>query len=115
MAKITEDWTPSDKTIKILEDECPEVDINYEIKQFKDWFTASGRVYKDWEARFRVWVRKNHRDQQIKDRGRNTERGHQATTSDSVSNRRAFLVRTANQGNRGADERIARFRIKKRD
>ena len=115
MGKISQDWTPSDKTIEQLKDECPEVDINYEVRQFKDWFTASGRVYKDWEARFRVWVRKNYRDQQIKNRDRDTERGHQATTTNSVSDRRAFLVRTANKGDRRTDERIARFRIKKRD
>lgn len=109
MNRIEEDWTPSEKTKKILEDECPGVDIDYETRQFRDWFIASGRVYRDWQARFRGWVRKNHREYTQK------SQGHKATSASDVSDRRSRLIRIAKEGDSGINDRISRFPIRKRD
>lgn len=57
---MTEDWRPIEKII----DEChetfgEELDIEYEILQFRDYYIATGSTYANWNIRFRAWCRQS--------------------------------------------------------
>lgn len=53
--QLADDWQPSDAH-KLLAEERG-VDAGEEAAKFRDYCTANGKTYKDWEAAFRNWLR----------------------------------------------------------
>lgn len=52
---IASDWQPSDAHRRLAAERG--IDILEEGSKFRDWCTATGKTYKDWEAAFRNWIR----------------------------------------------------------
>lgn len=55
------DFNPSQEFINDLEKQFPGVDIRVNLESFNDWVKAKGASYKDWNAAFRNWVRKDYK------------------------------------------------------
>lgn len=54
------DWTPPIEVWSSMRVECPNVDLEFETKQFKDyWIAKTGRdsTKRDWTATWRKWIR----------------------------------------------------------
>lgn len=48
----------TETTLSIVSDRYPTVDIDRTIERFTESALAHGRMYADWQAAFRSWVRK---------------------------------------------------------
>ena len=105
---ITEDWVPSESTTLDMLSECPGLDIQYETRQFRDWFLSTGRVYASWDARFRIWCRENYRKN-------NRRTGHVATSTNDVQDRQSSLTRVAKARDSKPDGEVERLQIIKGD
>jgi len=55
--RIPEDWEPSRELHQWAKDH-KHVDVEREILGFKEWHTAKGTEYVDWNAAFRSWIRR---------------------------------------------------------
>tara|TARA_S200002703_G_scaffold44022_1_gene38400 strand:+ start:116 stop:490 length:375 start_codon:yes stop_codon:yes gene_type:complete len=111
--KIPNDWVPSPDTVNNLRSDYPEStieDIQYEHKQFRRWFRASGKVYADWDARFEFWCAEN-----FDKRRRSKPSSHVATSTKDVSDRKSRLVRVAKGGDSKSNGNILNISNKKRD
>ena len=92
---MTEDWRPIEKII----DEChetfgEELDIEYEILQFRDYYIATGSTYANWNIRFRAWCRQSAKWSR--------ERVTQKST-ETVSEQRSRISGVVDQRNGKAD------------
>jgi len=57
---MTEDWQPIEKIkYECQENYGEELDIEYEILQFRDHYIATGGTYANWNIRFRAWCRQS--------------------------------------------------------
>lgn len=54
--QLPADWEPSDSHRSLASERG--VDLEHEATQFRDHATATGRTLKDWDAGFRMWLRK---------------------------------------------------------
>jgi len=55
--QLPEDWKPKEDHLEIATDYG--LDPAFELRAFRDHFTATGKPYKDWDAAFRVWLNKS--------------------------------------------------------
>lgn len=55
---IAEDFDLTEKTIAWVNEKYPSVDIKGTLDRFTDSALTHGRMYADWQAAFRTWVRK---------------------------------------------------------
>ncbi|MEY8565165.1 helix-turn-helix domain-containing protein [Corynebacteriaceae bacterium 7-707] len=55
--RLAEDWTPRDDIRQQLADECPDVDQDHELNQFRDHFIAKDQTSTDWNLNYRRWIR----------------------------------------------------------
>jgi hypothetical protein len=53
------EFNPSQDFLNQLEEQFPGVDLRANLEAFNDWVKAKGASYKDWNAAFRNWVRKD--------------------------------------------------------
>lgn len=53
---LPDDWTPNDTHRRIAAERG--IDVETEAEQMRDWAAAGGQTAKDWDARFRNWLRK---------------------------------------------------------
>ena len=58
--KHGEPYSPSEEFQKELEDKFPGVNIQKNLESFNDWVEAKGATYKNWDAAFRNWIRKDY-------------------------------------------------------
>lgn len=55
---IPEDFKLTEKTIAWVNEKYPTVNIEGTLERFTESAQAHGRMYADWQAAFRTWVRK---------------------------------------------------------
>ena len=60
LKKHGEPYSPSDDFQKELELKFPGVNIQKNVESFNDWAEAKGATYKNWDAAFRNWIRKDY-------------------------------------------------------
>lgn len=53
---LPESWNPNDEHRRIALEQ--HVDLATEATRFRDWATAKGQAYRDWDAAFRNWLRR---------------------------------------------------------
>lgn len=61
--RIPDGWKPSPGVNEALAQECPRVDLNFELKKFVDYFLGkSGKdaTKTNWDATWRNWVRRSY-------------------------------------------------------
>jgi hypothetical protein len=58
MTAIPNDFVLTEKTISWVTEKFPTVNIEGTLEKFSDSALANGRMYADWQAAFRTWVRK---------------------------------------------------------
>lgn len=52
-------WQPTTELLKELKQQYKEVNYEYEISNFCDWYKSKGDQSADWDALFRMWVRRS--------------------------------------------------------
>tara|TARA_Y100001973_G_C5170930_1_gene319031 strand:+ start:673 stop:1017 length:345 start_codon:yes stop_codon:yes gene_type:complete len=102
--QMNEDWEPSKRIL----DDCKEkfgkeLDIEYEIEQFKDYYIATGKTYSNWDVKFRAWCRQNVKWQQQR-----TNR----TDTDIVSKQRNRIFAVVDKRNGGSIDEKTDNKIK---
>lgn len=55
--RLTDDWTPRPDVRRQLATECPGVDQDHELLQFRDYFIANDKTSTDWNLNYRRWIR----------------------------------------------------------
>jgi hypothetical protein len=55
-AQLPEDWKPGEGHVRLAKER--NVNLLFEVEQFRDHAKANGRVQKDWDAAFRTWLRR---------------------------------------------------------
>lgn len=58
ITQIPEGFVLTEKTIKFVSERFPTVNIEATLERFTDSALQHGRMYADWQAAFRTWVRK---------------------------------------------------------
>lgn len=58
MSAIPEGFALTEKTIKFVSERFPTVNIEATLERFTDSALQHGRMYADWQAAFRGWVRR---------------------------------------------------------
>jgi len=58
MTTIPEDFALTEKTIAWVNEKFPTVNVEGTLERFVDSSHAHGRMYADWQAAFKNWVRK---------------------------------------------------------
>lgn len=58
MMTIPEDFVLTEKTVAWVQEKYPTVNIDGTLERFVDSSHAHGRMYADWQAAFKNWVRK---------------------------------------------------------
>jgi hypothetical protein len=56
MTKLPDDWYPSDRLLEMFATKWPDVDRDYEIEQFINYWHAEGKTKLDWDKAFQVWM-----------------------------------------------------------
>tara|TARA_R110000824_G_scaffold81223_2_gene204162 strand:+ start:2989 stop:3474 length:486 start_codon:yes stop_codon:yes gene_type:complete len=56
---MVEDWTPNEQFIKAIKTEFRGVNYEYEIANFRDWYTSKGSTSTNWESLYRMWIRRS--------------------------------------------------------
>lgn len=56
MTKLPDDWYPSDRLLEMFATKWPNVDRDYEIEQFINYWHAEGKTKLDWDKAFQVWM-----------------------------------------------------------
>jgi hypothetical protein len=59
MTAIPDGFSLTEKTIKFVSERYPTVSIEGTLDKFVESSLAHGRMYADWQAAFRIWVRKS--------------------------------------------------------
>jgi transcriptional regulator with XRE-family HTH domain len=68
-------WCPSQEFIDEIKKQFKGVNYEYESENFRDWYKSKGELSADWDALFRMWVRRSfkfHRTTTTND-AKNTE------------------------------------------
>ena len=55
---LPEDWEPKAPDLERLSQSYPQVRIAHETDKFRDYYRATGKSFKNWDAAFRNWIRK---------------------------------------------------------
>ena len=54
-----DDWEPNQNFINEIKQEFIGVNYEYEISNFRDWYKSKGDRSADWNALFRMWIRRS--------------------------------------------------------
>lgn len=57
MSGLPEDFALTEKTIAWVDERFPTVNVERTLERFCESARANGRMYADWQAAFRTWVR----------------------------------------------------------
>lgn len=76
--RLTDDWEPRPDIRESLAVECPTVDQDHELNQFRDYFIANDRTSTDWNLNYRRWIRTENK--------RNRGRASKPQKADSIKN-----------------------------
>ena len=55
---LAPDWRPRQETVDTIRSECPRLDLTAEHRKFADYYAATGKPMKDWDATWRNWMRR---------------------------------------------------------
>lgn len=55
--RLADDWEPRPDVIQQMTNECPSVDQDHELLQFRDHFIANAQTSTDWNLNYRKWIR----------------------------------------------------------
>lgn len=58
ISAIPDGFALTEKTISFVSERFPQVNIDGTLERFTESALAHGRMYADWQAAFRTWVRK---------------------------------------------------------
>jgi hypothetical protein len=56
MSKLPDDWYPSDRLLEMFATKWVNVDRDFEIEQFINYWHAEGKTKLDWDKAFQVWM-----------------------------------------------------------
>ena len=70
-----DDWQPNTDFINELKQLTRGINYEYEIANFRDWYKSKGERSADWNALFRMWIRRSQRfnNKATNDDANNTE------------------------------------------
>ncbi len=103
---ITEDWQPSASTKKKMQTNYPEVDIEYEQEKFIDYYLSNGTTRADWNASFRMWIRRC-----VEYKQSSQSKGHIATSTGEIQDRRSRISGVAESRDSGvSSSKVKRLR-----
>ena len=66
MTKLPDDWYPSDRLLEMFATKWPNVDRDYEIEQFINYWHAEGKTKLDWDKAFQVWMARADKNSRCK-------------------------------------------------
>lgn len=76
-------YTPLKDTRKYITANFKEIEYDYEVEQFRDYYISTGDVRSDWDAAFRFWIRKSNKmDSTISKRRNSSKSSSMAETND---------------------------------
>ena len=78
MTKLPEDWYPSDRLLDMFATKWLNVDRDYEIEQFINYWHAEGKTKLDWDKAFQVWMARADRQSRGKVQGKRLTNSEQA-------------------------------------
>lgn len=108
---MTEEWEPSASTLLKMQTNYPGVDLDYEQEKFVDYYLSNGATRADWNASFRMWIRRC-----VEYKQSNESKGHSATGTREIQNRRSRISGVAESRDSGqADNKIKRLRVRQGD
>lgn len=81
LSKLPSDWYPSDRLLDMFSTKWPDVDRDYEIEQFINYWHAEGKTKADWDKAFQVWMNRN----QKRSTGRGPAQGRRLTNSENAA------------------------------
>jgi biotin operon repressor len=64
--RLPENWYPSERLLEMFAHKWPDVDRDFEIDQFINYWHAEGKTKADWDRAFQVWM--NRAEKQSKPR-----------------------------------------------
>jgi hypothetical protein len=56
LSKLPTDWYPSDRLLEMFATKWPNVDRDFEVEQFINYWHAEGKTKADWDKAFQVWM-----------------------------------------------------------
>ena len=56
---LPEGWTPSERTVQAMAEECPTVDQEKELLAFRDHWWSKDERRASWDATYRNWIRRS--------------------------------------------------------
>lgn len=81
--RIPSGYVPLKDTKKYINQQFREIDYDYEVEQFRDYYISTGDVRSDWDAAFRFWIRKSHKmDSSISKRRSSSKSSSMAEVND---------------------------------
>jgi hypothetical protein len=54
--RLPQDWYPSDRLLEMFATKWPNVDRDFEVEQFINYWHAEGKTKADWNRAFQVWM-----------------------------------------------------------
>ena len=54
--RLPDDWYPSERLLEMFAHKWPDVDRDFEIDQFINYWHAEGKTKADWDRAFQVWM-----------------------------------------------------------
>jgi hypothetical protein len=54
--RLPENWYPSERLLEMFAHKWPDVDRDFEIDQFINYWHAEGKTKADWDRAFQVWM-----------------------------------------------------------
>ena len=81
--RMTRSYIPLKDTEKYIKSNYKEIDYEYEVKQFRDYYLSTGDVRYDWDSSFRYWIRRSFKmDSDIQTRRTNSKTSRVVATND---------------------------------
>lgn len=108
---MTEEWEPSTSTLQKMQTNYPGVDLDYEQEKFVDYYLSNGATRADWNASFRMWIRRC-----VEYKQSNESKGHIATSTGEIQNRRSRISGVAQSRDSGSSSsKVKRLRDRQGD
>jgi len=62
MTSFPEDWQPSERLLEMFTTKWPDLDQEYEVENFINYWLGAGTRKADWDRTFQGWMNRNQRD-----------------------------------------------------
>lgn len=74
MTRLPEHWQPDQRLMEMFATKWPDLDADYEVENFINYWLGAGTTKADWDRTFQGWMNRNQRDAKKRPRGQYQER-----------------------------------------